>query len=124
MMKKPTKIGTIAWYSAAALIWGILIFVLIPQISEWPRSKRSLHRIYEQAVVNPEWRHTIQGDPLSSMLKGILVQVVIMEPLILGTALLGLLFFTASALYWRRRCRDMIQSREEESQSKSIEVPR
>ncbi|MDX9980082.1 MAG: hypothetical protein RBU25_08680 [Lentisphaeria bacterium] len=70
--------------------------------------------IYQEAVQNPEWNHTIQGDPLSSMLKGILVQVRLLEPIILGIALLGLLFFTGSALYWRRRCRDMVAGTEEE----------
>jgi len=114
MMKKPTKIGTIAWYCVAASIWGILIFLLIIQISEWPRCRRSLLLIYEQAVVNPEWNHTIQGDPLSSMLKGILAQVMIVHPIILGTALLGLLFFAASALHWKRRCRDTVENRKEE----------
>jgi hypothetical protein len=97
------------------LIWGILFFVIVTQISEWPRSKRSLQLIYTQAVVNPEWSHTIQGDPLSSMLKGILVRVLIVEPIVFGAALLGLLFFTASALHWRRRYRDMIDSRKGES---------
>jgi hypothetical protein len=115
MMKKNTNIRTIIWYCVAALIWGILLFILITQISEWPRSKKSLQLIYEQAVVNPEWSHTIQGDPLSSMLKGILGRVLILEPIVFGTALLGLLFFTVSAMHWRRRYRDMIESKKEES---------
>jgi hypothetical protein len=85
-----------------------MAFLLIAQTSVWPRCRRSLVLIYQEAVGNPEWHHRLQGEPLLSMLKGIVAQVLFLEPILLGIVLLGLLFFTASALYWRRRCRDMM----------------
>jgi hypothetical protein len=42
------------------------------------------------------------------------VQTLILEPVILGIALLGLPFSTASALYWRRRYRKLTASTEGE----------
>jgi hypothetical protein len=65
MTRKSNRIGSVAWYCVAAVTWGAMVFLLIAQSSVWPRCRRSLVLIYQEAVGNPEWNHTIQGDPLS-----------------------------------------------------------